>query len=143
MAPIPGKAPGNTCPPLEWAWAGGGCVLVGGEGDPGRPAVSLPRPPRRWTPGADGLPRSRGLEDAGKEPAAEGLSYPKNAALGEPSEEGTGWGGGHSLLEAGGGPGGRGRQAGSLGGGETLFPRRALSQSGPLTTLQSPSPTPP
>lgn len=91
---------------------------------------------------ADGLPRSRELEDAGKEPGAEGLSYPKNAALGEPSEEGTGCGG-HSLLEAGGEPGGRGRQAGGLGGGETLFPTQALSQSGPLTTLQSPSLTPP
>lgn len=42
---------------------------------------------------AEGLPQSTigcqgGLEGVGKEPGPEGLSYPKNAALGEPSQ---GW----------------------------------------------------
>lgn len=130
--PAPRVGPG-------WRWA---CAR-GRRRGPRQPSCLPSAPPTALHTGrrrADGLPHSRELEDAGKEPGAEGLSYPKNAALGEPSEEGTGWGG-HSLLKAGGGPGGRGRQAGGLGGGETLFPTRALPRAG-LSPPCSPPPRP-
>lgn len=73
------------------------------------PSCSQPSPPYWMDSGrgqAEGLPHSAigcqgGLEGAGKEPSPDGLSYPKNAALGEPAQ---GWTrGGHSFLEAGGG----------------------------------------
>lgn len=113
-----GEAPGDICLPCEGApglqWARHSCCGQGlRQPLPLGPAVSFPHPTTILAAGmgqAQGLPHSAigchgGLEGAGKQPGPEGLSYPKNAALGEPSQ---GWTrGGHSLLEARDGQGGR------------------------------------
>ena len=73
-----------------WAWHGGGA------GDTGQPSCLPPAPATVLDTGrgqAEGLPHPAigcrgGLEGAGKESGPKGLSYPKNAALGEPSQ---GW----------------------------------------------------
>lgn len=70
VAPIPGKAPGNTCPPHEWAWLAVGVCPWEEKGTKGSPAVSsVPAMVLDTGHGrADGSPCSRELEDAGKEP---------------------------------------------------------------------------
>lgn len=114
-----------------------------------RPSCLLPVPRMVLDAGrgqAEGLPHSAtgyhpGLEGAGKEPGPEGLSYPKNAALGEPSQ---GWmRRGHSLLEAGGGQDGKERGQERLGWGcEERMRPQPLSRCG-LAPPCSPSPLPP